>query len=37
MSIISEEIMKTIDEGERCDKKCVVMIWSKGKVKHANN
>ena len=28
MSIISVEIMKIIDERERCDTKCVVMRWS---------
>ena len=28
MSIISVEIMKTIDERERCDIWCVVMRWS---------
>ena len=28
MPIIIVEIMKTIDERERCDRKCVVMRWS---------
>ena len=27
MSIINVEIMKIIDERERCDTKCVVMRW----------
>ena len=27
MLIISEEMMKTIDERERCDAKCAVMRW----------
>ena len=33
MLIISVEIMKTIDERERCDTRCVVMRWSNGEVK----
>ena len=32
MSIIRVEIMKTKDERERCDTKCVVMRWSNSKV-----
>ena len=32
MPIISVEIMKTIDERERCDTRCVVMRWSNSKV-----
>ena len=32
MSIISKEIMKTIDERERCDTRCVVMRWNNSKV-----
>ena len=32
MPIISVEIMKTIDERERCDKMCVVMRWSNSEV-----
>ena len=32
MPIISVEIMKTIDERDRCDTKCVVMRWSNSKV-----
>ena len=32
MLTISIEIMKTIDERERCDTKCVVMRWSNSKV-----
>ena len=32
MSIISVEIIKTIDERERCDSRCVVMRWSNSEV-----
>ena len=32
MSITSVEIMKTIDERERCDTMCVTMRWSNSKV-----
>ena len=32
-AVISAEIMKTIDERERCDTKCVVMRWSNSNVK----
>ena len=32
MPIISIEIMKTIDERERCDTRCVVMRWSNSEV-----
>ena len=32
MPIISLEIMKIIDEKEKCDTKCVVMRWSNSKV-----
>ena len=32
MSIISVEIMKIIDERERCDTKCVVTRWSNSEV-----
>ena len=32
MPIISVEIMETIDERERCDSRCVVMISSNSKV-----
>ena len=32
MLIISVEIMKTIDERERCDTRCVVMRWSNSEV-----
>ena len=32
MPIIGAEIMKTIDDRERCDGRCVVMRWSKSKV-----
>ena len=28
MPIISAEIMKIIDQRERCDTRCVVMRWS---------
>ena len=28
MPIISVEIMKAIDERERCDTRCIVMRWS---------
>ena len=28
MPIMSAEIMKTIQERERCDTRCVVMRWS---------
>ena len=31
MLIISIEIMKAIDERERCDTRCVVMRWSNSK------
>ena len=30
--IISVEIMKTIDERERCDTKCAAMRWSNSEV-----
>ena len=32
MLTISVEIIKTIDERERCDTRCAVMRWSNGKV-----
>ena len=32
MPIISVEIIKTIDERERCDTRCVVMGWSNSEV-----
>ena len=32
MPIISVEIMKIINERERCDKMCVVMRWSNREV-----
>ena len=32
MLIISVEIMKTIDEREKCDTRCAVMRWSNSKV-----
>ena len=32
MLIISVEIMKIIDERERCDKRCVVTRWSNSEV-----
>ena len=32
MVTISVEIMKTIDERERCDTKCLLMRWSNSKV-----
>ena len=32
MPIISVEIMKTIDERERCDTKCAAMRWSNSEV-----
>ena len=32
MSIISVEIMKTIDGWERCETRCVVMRWSNSEV-----
>ena len=32
MSIISVEIMKIIDERERCDSRCVVMRWINSEV-----
>ena len=32
MSIISKEMMKTIEERERFDTKCVVLKWSYSKV-----
>ena len=32
MPIISVEIMKTIDERETCDTRCVAMRWSNSKV-----
>ena len=32
MLIISIEIMKTIDERERCDTRCIVMRWNNSKV-----
>ena len=32
MPIISVEIVKTIDEREKCDTRCVVMRWSNCKV-----
>ena len=32
MPTISAEIVKTIDEREKCDTRCVVMRWSNGKV-----
>ena len=31
MPIISVEIMKTIDERQRCDIRCVVIRWSNSK------
>ena len=36
MPIISVKIMKTIDERERCNTKCVLMRWSSSK-KYANS
>ena len=32
MPIISIEILKIIDERERCDARCVVMRWSSGEM-----
>ena len=32
MPITSVEIMKTVDEGERCDKRCVAMRWTDSEV-----
>ena len=32
MPIICAEIMKIIDEREKCDTKCVVMRWSNSEV-----
>ena len=32
MPVISVEIMKTIDEREGCDTRCVVMTWSNDEV-----
>ena len=32
MMIVSVEIMKIIDERERCDTSCVVMKWSNSEV-----
>ena len=32
MMIISVEILRTIDERERCDTRCVVMRWSNSEV-----
>ena len=32
MSIINVDIMKTIDERERCDTRCVVMRWGNSEV-----
>ena len=32
MPIITVELIKTIDETERCDKSCVVIRWSNSKV-----
>ena len=32
MPIISVEIMKTIDEVERCDTGCILMRWSNSEV-----
>ena len=32
MPIISVEIMKIIDEKEKCDTKCIVMRWSNSEV-----
>ena len=32
MSIMSVDLMKTIDEVERCDTRCVVMRWSNSEV-----
>ena len=32
MPIISVEIIKTIDDGKRFDKRCVVLRWSNNKV-----
>ena len=31
MPIISVEIMKTIDERERCDTRCVIVRWTNSK------
>ena len=33
MPIIRVEIMKIIDERERCDTRCVLMRWSNNEVK----
>ena len=33
MPIISVEIMKIIDEREKCDTRCVVMRWSNSSIK----
>ena len=32
MPIISVELMKIIDERQRCDTRCVVMRWSNSEV-----
>ena len=32
MPIISIEVMKTIDQRERCDTRCVVMRWGNSEV-----
>ena len=32
MLIISIEVMKIIDERERCDTRCIVMGWGNSKV-----
>ena len=32
MPIISVEIMKTIDERERCETRCVVVRWNNNEV-----
>ena len=32
MLIISIEVMKIIDERERCDTRCIVMRWGNSKV-----
>ena len=32
MPIISEEIMKTIDERERCETMCILMRWNNSQV-----
>ena len=32
MLIISIEVMKTIDERERCDAKCIVLRWGNSEV-----